>query len=68
VQEPGQKIIDLETAAQMLQIALPGNPHTEPFTSYLQEQTEYKCVTGDQWNSFFRFAHEVRPRCSSVKR
>ena len=60
MQEPRQKIIDVETAAQMLQLTMPHEPHLPGFTQFLQDQTEYKAINQDQWTSFYRFAQEVR--------
>jgi len=59
VQEPRQKIIDLETANQMSRIAMAGNPHLEPFVAFLEKQTEYKTITLDQWQGLGRFTLEV---------
>ena len=62
VQEPQQKILDIETAVQMLQVVLPeSNEHLEPFTRFLKEQSEYKYMNLDQWTSFYRFSEEVSP-------
>ena len=54
MQEPGQKIIDIETAAQMLELVLPGTPFTEAFCEYLGHQTDYKKISLDQWQGFYR--------------
>ena len=60
VQEPQQKILDIDTAVQMLHVVLPeGNEHLEPFSRFLKEQTEYKYMNLDQWTSFYRFSEEV---------
>lgn len=59
VQEPRQKIIDLDTAVQMLQLAMVENVHLAPFLKFLQEQTDYKTINRDQWQGFGRFAMEV---------
>ena len=67
-QEPQQKILDIETAVQMLHVVLPeGNEHLEPFSRFLKEQTEYKYVNLDQWTSFYRFSEEVAPSSSRHK-
>ena len=58
-QEPAQKIIDVETAAQMLSIVFSHNPHVPPFTEFLAQQKDYKTVNMDQWNGFLRFTREV---------
>ena len=75
MQEPQQKILDIDTAVQMLQVVLPeGNEHLEPFSRFLKEQTEYKYMNLDQWTSFYRFSEEValyvslmRARCQSLR-
>ena len=59
LQEPGQKIIDLETAIQMLNITMVKNQHLGPFTEFLQHQTDYKTINLDQWAGFGRFTQEV---------
>ncbi|KAK9814982.1 hypothetical protein WJX73_003863 [Symbiochloris irregularis] len=63
--EPAQRIIDLETAAQMLSIAMAGCPHVEPFTQFLMQQADYKTVNMDQWTGFLRFSQDVKPDCSN---
>lgn len=42
LQEPGQKIIDTDTAAQMLALVLPGAPFVDSFCKFLTEQKDYK--------------------------
>ena len=59
LQEEGKKIIDVETAIQMLSVAMPSCEHLEPFTEFLQEQTEYKTINRDQWMGFLRFTQQV---------
>ncbi|GAB4817652.1 hypothetical protein N2152v2_004698 [Parachlorella kessleri] len=63
--EPGQKIIDIETAAQMLELVLPGTPFTEPFCEYLGHQTDYKKISMDQWQGFYRFCRDIKPDLSN---
>ena len=58
-QETSQKIIDLDTAIQMLSLTMPTSPHTGPFTEFLAEQTEYKTINMDQWTGYYRFTQEV---------
>ena len=64
-----QKLIDVPTACQMLQIVMPAEPLQPLFVDFLQAQTEYKVVNFDQWTSFLRFTQDVRslfhplPRC-----
>lgn len=50
----------METAAQMLALALPQGCHTERLCSFLVQQSEYKVVSADQWLGFLRFSQEVR--------
>ncbi|KAL4430988.1 hypothetical protein ABPG75_006244 [Micractinium tetrahymenae] len=64
--EPGQKIVDTDTAAQMLGLVLPGAPFVEPFCEFLTEQKDYKKINADQWNNFLRFSREVRADLSNV--
>ena len=49
----------METAIQMLSVAMPNCEHLEPFTEFLQEQTEYKTINRDQWMGFLRFTQQV---------
>ena len=59
LQEPRQKIIDIDTTVQMLSIVMTNQPHLQPFCHFLQQQTEYKFINNDQWMGFFRFNEEV---------
>ena len=60
-----QKLIDLDTASQMLSLALPkGCPHTKALLEFLGVQKEYKKVNADQWKGIGRFVREVGPRCA----
>ncbi|KAK9829071.1 hypothetical protein WJX72_003754 [[Myrmecia] bisecta] len=59
--EPRQKIIDIETAAQMLGLVMVDSPHAPDFIRFLQEQKEYKAINQDQWTGFWRFTQEVSP-------
>jgi DCN1-like protein 4/5 len=61
VQEPGQKIIDTDTAATMLEIVLPDGAFAQQFARFLRSQTDYRKVNADQWACFLRFSREVRP-------
>uniref|UniRef100_A0A7S0RJ02 Defective in cullin neddylation protein n=1 Tax=Pyramimonas obovata TaxID=1411642 RepID=A0A7S0RJ02_9CHLO len=63
--EPRQKTLDVDTASQMLQIVMPNSPHLEPFLQFIQEQTEYKALTLDQWQGFLRFCEETLPDVSN---
>eukprot|EP00891_Asterochloris_glomerata_P000239 jgi/Astpho2/239/Aster-x0015 len=63
--EEGKKIIDVDTAVQMLSVAMPTCKHLEPFTEFLQEQTEYRTINRDQWMGFLRFTQQVSPDCSN---
>ena len=63
--EASQKIIDLETAGQMLSLALPEACHHKgPLLEFLAAQKEYKCVNADQWKGIGRFVREVGPGCA----
>lgn len=64
LQEPRQKIIDIDTTVQMLSIVMTNQPHLQPFCHFLQQQTEYKFINNDQWMGFFRFNEEVGPQMS----
>lgn len=63
--EPRQKTLDVETACQMLELVLGGQPHLSSFTKFLQEQKEYKVLTLDQWTSYLRFCEEINPDLSN---
>ena len=71
--EASQKIIDLETAAQMLSLALPQQkascPHRQPMIDFLlKHQKEYKTVNADQWRGIGRFVREVNdPACGDFE-
>ena len=63
--DPSQKIIDLETAGQMLSLALPeGCHHKKAIMEFLATQREYKVVNADQWKGIGRFVREVGPGCA----
>ncbi|PSC73760.1 DCN1 4 [Micractinium conductrix] len=64
--EPGQKIVDVETAAQMLPLVLPEGRFVAPFCEFLTQQNDYKKMNLDQWNNFLRFSREVAPDFSNV--
>lgn len=59
LQEPMQKIIDIDTCIQMLSIVMTNQAHLQPFIEFLQHQTEYKFINNDQWMGFYRFSLEV---------
>lgn len=63
--EPGQKLIDIDTAVAMLQIVMPNEPLQPLFCDFLQQQTEYKVVNFDQWTSWLRFAQDTKPDLSN---
>ena len=48
--------MDAETAAQMVQLVLPGGRFVEPFATFLSEQRDYKKINRDQWDNFLRCA------------
>lgn len=66
VQDPGQKIVDIETVAQMLQIVLPDGRFVEAFCQFLTEQQDYKKINSDQWSNFLRFSREVAADMSNA--
>lgn len=66
LQEPGQKIIDLDSAIQMWGIVMEGNPHLPPFLKYLAEQKDYKTINMDQWSGWLRFTQEVQVQSTSA--
>ena len=43
----------------MLSIVMTNQAHLQPFTDFLQHQTEYKFINNDQWMGFYRFSLEV---------
>ena len=59
LQEPRQKIIDVDTCIQMLSIVMTNQAHLHPFIDFLKHQKEYKFITNDQWMGFYRFSLEV---------
>ena len=64
--EPGQKIIDVETATEMLQVVLPQGRFVPEFCEFLNTQTDYKKMNADQWSNFLRFSIEVHPDMSNA--
>lgn len=64
--EPGQKIIDVETATEMLEIVYPQGRFVDSFCEFLKEQTSYKKMNLDQWMNFLRFSREVSPDMSDA--
>ena len=58
----------MDTAAQMLALALPAGLHAVRFCSFLGIQTEYKVISADQWLGFLRFNQEAwpTPRLSQI--
>lgn len=64
--EPGQKIIDVNTAIEMLKLVYPGGPFVSEFSSYLEEQQDYKKINLDQWSNFLRFSQEVKADMSNA--
>lgn len=60
-----QKIIDLDTAGEMLSLALPETcHHRRALLEFLKSQKEYKCVNADQWRGIGRFVREVGAGCA----
>ena len=64
--DPGQKIIDVDTAAQMLHIVYPEGRWVPALCEYLPIQTEYKKIGKDQWENFLKFSSEVLPDLSNA--
>lgn len=64
--EPGQKIIDMETAVEMIKIVLPHGRFVPEFCEFLETQTDYKKMNSDQWSTFLKFSHEVHPDMSNA--
>jgi DCN1-like protein 4/5 len=65
-QEPGQKIVDADTVAQMLPIVLPDGRFVAEFCEFLTQQQDYKKVNADQWVNFLRFSREVAADMSNA--
>lgn len=63
--EPGQKIIDVDTAAAMLKLTIPHGKFTEALGEFLVAQDSYKKINVDQWNQFYRFSEEVKDDLSN---
>ncbi len=60
LQDETRRIVEMEYAIAMLRAVFPPNtPHVEGFTSYLEQQKQYKTMNKDQWQSFLRFVQEV---------
>ncbi len=64
LQEPGQKIIDVDTAAQMVELAMPDGRFVRSFAQYLREQRDYKKLNEDQWLNFYRCSCSASLPCS----
>lgn len=65
--EPGQKIVDAETIAQLLPIVLPDGRFVSPFCEFLVTQQDYKKINADQWVNFLRFSLEVASDMSNAE-
>lgn len=64
--EPGQRILDLDTATALLRVALPpSNPHTKPLLEYVSSQSDAKAVTADTWAGIARFVTAVDGKCAN---
>ncbi len=64
--EPGQKIVDVESAAQMLELVMPSGRFVPQFCAFLRGQAAYKTLNLDQWHSFLRFSAEVKEDLSNA--
>ncbi len=62
----GHKIIERETAAQMLQIVFPKGRFVAEFCEFLSIQLDYKWINMDQWTNFLKFSLEVREDMSNA--
>ncbi len=65
--EPGQRIVDVATAAAMLELAAPpGARHLRELAAFFRVQTDAKVVTRDQWEQCARFSREVAADLSNA--
>jgi DCN1-like protein 4/5 len=65
--EPGQRIIDTDTAAEMLRLVYPQGQFVDAFCTFLKNQKEYSKINADQWSNFLRFSTEVSADLSNAK-
>ncbi len=64
--EGNQKILDKETAAEMLKLVYPQGRFVDSFCIYLSHQTDYKFLNMDQWTNFLKFSMEVTQDMSNA--
>jgi DCN1-like protein 4/5 len=62
----GQKILERDTAVEMLQLVFPQGRFVSEFCEYLTIQTDYKFLNMDQWVNFLKFSTEVREDMSNA--
>ena len=64
--EPGQRLLDRDTALSLARVALPpSNPHTAPLLAFLEAHTDAKTVTLDTWTGIARFVTAVDGPCAA---
>lgn len=62
----GQKILERDTAIEMLKLLLPEGRFVPEFCEYISVQSEYKFLNMDQWVNFLKFSIEVREDMSNA--
>ncbi|KAL4524828.1 hypothetical protein Ndes2526A_g06932 [Nannochloris sp. 'desiccata'] len=62
----GQKILERDTAVEMLQLVLPEGRFVSEFCEYLTFQSDYRFLNMDQWINFLKFSIEVREDMSNA--
>ncbi|GAM22996.1 hypothetical protein SAMD00019534_061710 [Acytostelium subglobosum LB1] len=55
-----KKSVDLQIAAEMLELVLPDGPHTKSFIKFLRNTKSYKVINMDQWVCFLEFSKTVK--------
>jgi DCN1-like protein 4/5 len=60
------KVVDLQLAAEMLNLVMKGMPHGDDFVSFLKSDAHtYKVLNLDQWMCFLDFSRSVAPNFSN---
>mmetsp|Transcript_7183 Transcript_7183/g.12076 ORF Transcript_7183/g.12076 Transcript_7183/m.12076 type:complete len:275 (-) Transcript_7183:88-912(-) len=56
-----KKVLDIETSSDMLELLLDNEtyPFSEPFRTFLNQQSSYKCMNKDQWVSLLEFCKTI---------
>jgi hypothetical protein len=63
----GQKILEKDTAVEMLRLVLPEGRFVSEFCEYITIQSDYKLgLNMDQWINFLKFSIEVREDMSNA--